>query len=260
MIEAFRFFLDVVVSLYFSMVRRSVRTDEIVRHRYPRGYDFSMRRFSMDSLVVNELIVFSEYDRFLPPLKANDWIVDVGAHIGVFGVHMAKTHPGVRIVCLEPNPDTYALLEKNIHANGLTGQVYPVNKGVAGASGKRDLYLDPTNTGGNSLTPNDYTTTSIRVPVTTIADVLRAHKIERIALLKMDCEGAEYEILQNTPDHILKNTNMIIMEYHTGGSIDELRSRLERVGFKTELTHGMKHPLLQKITYIPLLVAKRSKN
>lgn len=144
--------------------------------------------------------------------QPGDVILDIGAHVGIVSCYLARRWPDVRIYAFEPAPANYARLVRNIAANGLTS-VHALNLAVTGDG--RDLMLagDPwVNTGSYSAYkgPQPINATAHS---TTLANIIRMHKIDRIALLKIDCEGAEYEILRSLNGHIL-DIDTLIMEVH----------------------------------------------
>ena len=61
------------------------------------------------------------------------------------------------------------------------------------------------------------------VPSTTLPEIMNAHGIDRIDLLKMDCEGAEYEVLYATSPEQLQRISRLRMEYH---NLDGLRQHV----------------------------------
>jgi len=125
-----------------------------------------------------------------------DVVLDVGAHVGVISIYLARTHPDIRIIAYEPMPDNFARLQRNLQSNGVT-TVEAVNMAVTGTGGRVELARAEGNSGGHSA----YTHANgngVGVPSRTLAQVLEAHGVERVALLKIDCEGAEYEILTSS--------------------------------------------------------------
>jgi FkbM family methyltransferase len=143
---------------------------------------------------------------------AGDVILDIGAHVGVVACYLAKKWSNVWVYAFEPVAANYARLMRNLAANGIKN-VTAYNAAVT-ADG-RDLTLSGdagANTGGYSAFsaggPN--TAHAASCP----ADGLFADLgIDHVALLKLDCEGAEYEILRSLNGHILDIDNLI-MEVH----------------------------------------------
>jgi len=154
------------------------------------------------------------------PLQAGDTVVDAGAQIGLVSIYLAKRYPGITIYAFEPVPDNYARLVRNLDANGVTN-VVAINKALSGDGRLLTLYGDiHTNSGGISayLTPapssngnGHYEAQSLR-----LLDFLSERGVERLKLLKMDTEGAEYEIL--TPD-VLARTEYLVGELHTNARL-----------------------------------------
>ncbi|MCH6580602.1 MAG: FkbM family methyltransferase [Nitrospinae bacterium] len=77
----------------------------------------------------------------------------------------------------------------------------------------------------------------IRVNRVTLEDIFETYGLERYDFLKMDCEGAEYDIFYNCPDGILARIDQIAMEVHHGAEPGRNTDALERFfndkGFKT---------------------------
>src|SRR5262249_53572562 len=60
-------------------------------------------------------------------------------------------------------------------------------------------------------------TSTVRVPCISLEQILSANCLDRVDLLKVDCEGAEYDILYGSPPHIFDKIAEIRMEYHELG-------------------------------------------
>ena len=72
------------------------------------------------------------------------------------------------------------------------------------------------------------------VEVVTLSDIINAHQIKKINLLKLDCEGAEFKIILNLNDDIIKKIEKITVEVHpkmANRSINELKEFLNKKGF-----------------------------
>ncbi len=108
-----------------------------------------------------------------------------------------------------------------------------MNAAVAERGGRRSFFVNGNATNGHSLCRQDKGATEVAVEAISLGDFIKAHKIRRVDLLKMDCEGAEYEIMLNCPKAVLGKITRIAMECHSvpGHSPDELRTLLEESGF-----------------------------
>ncbi len=139
--------------------------------------------------------------RFLKNLlKSGETAIDVGANIGTISICMSKAvGPTGRVISFEPDPVTYKAMVDNISLNKL-GNIVPVNVAVGKAGELRDFCRlkkssDMSHFLGSEkgyAGPSDM----IKVQCTTIDDLFEKRKLKRVALLKIDVEGAELEVLQ----------------------------------------------------------------
>lgn len=145
-------------------------------------------------------------------IKDHSIIIDIGANLGVFAIYAANQNPNAKILCYEPAKQNYNLLCQNIALNNMQKNIYPLNYGVAAKNGIRKL--------SKSISPMHKMTNSISnqnsedIYCITLDDIINDNNIKNIDLLKMNCEGAEYEIFYSLNDnmfHLIKN---IRMEYH----------------------------------------------
>ncbi len=72
------------------------------------------------------------------------------------------------------------------------------------------------------------------VEVITLATLWNRERLDRIDMLKLDIEGAEYELIEASPTEILRKINVIALEYHPNGSKSDLFRRLDEAGFWLE--------------------------
>jgi FkbM family methyltransferase len=203
-------------------------------------------RSAMDAWSVKETFLDAFYTRYGIPVE-NGWkVVDIGAGIGDFAVYAAWSRPQTVVLAFEPFPGSYRLLAKNLSANHLTNvEIFPM--AVWGSGG--DLLLDlssgePLQIASIASTNGDARSAKIAVPAVTLQSLVDQHQLDCIDLLKLDCEGAEYEILMKTPASILKKIERIIMEYHDLNETANhkvLSAFLESQGYRVRLTHNFVH-------------------
>lgn len=158
-----------------------------------------------------------------------DVVLDVGAHVGMVSMWLARRYPFLRILAFEPIPETYQRLVSNLHRNGIS-TVEAHN--VAVTSDGRDLDMvvwSELNSGGGtaSFSYRDESDEQHHriVPSTTLDDVFREHGLERVKLLKIDIEGGEHEVLHTTS--VLDRIEHVRGEFHEN-------SHLRRQGYSIE--------------------------
>jgi FkbM family methyltransferase len=121
-------------------------------------------------------------------------IVDAGANIGIETIRMRYFHPRARVLAIEPDAENYAVLRKNAEQDAELTEVLPY--GVWPTETGLKL-LPGTSNEGFSVRPAEPHETA-DVHAITMNAILESVGGE-IDVLKMDIEGAEYEVFgQNT--------------------------------------------------------------
>ena len=164
-------------------------------------------------------------------------VVDIGANIGSFSLFALARIPSGRVFAFEPEPKNFATLDANIRLNKMGDRCTVVNKGISGREETRTLYVTDVQSGTNSLFNQGKHVATAEIECITLADIFKQFRIERCDFLKIDCEGAEYEILMHTPAPLFRRIRKIVMEWHTvaGHTVDELESYLSSVGYTVQL-------------------------
>jgi len=175
----------------------------------------------------------------LPELSGLDKpaIIDIGGHIGAFALFALSKSPGADIYVYEPSQVNLDCLRATVKLNHAERQVHAFGTAVCATAGKRDLYMS-TNSATNSLFNAEAgTRSSAQVDCVTLEDILRSNNMASCDLLKLDCEGAEYEILMNTPSELFSKIHNIILEWHDvrGRHVRDLESFLQKCGYIVEL-------------------------
>lgn len=139
--------------------------------------------------------------------QENDFVVDIGANIGLFSIPLAKAYPFIKIVCFEPLSKNADILEHNISLNNIQNIVV-VRKGVSDQNKKALFQWNPFHN-GNAGSSNQLFSESQHEIIYAIENKLEYEEVElcsfdeemerlgisKIKLLKMDCEGGEYDIV-----------------------------------------------------------------
>jgi FkbM family methyltransferase len=144
-----------------------------------------------------------------------------------------------KVFAFEPLPDNYSLLKENVSLNK-ANNVIPLNFGICGKRSKRKLYLNEKNTGGHSIIKKEIN--SVDIKCVTLKNVFKEFGISYCDFMKIDCEGAEYEILMKTPKNILKRIGKISLEHHNFDpkhSVNDLKKHLFNSGFDVVVKENM---------------------
>ena len=140
-------------------------------------------------------------------LKSNDIqnIVDVGANLGIFSIAARLTFSNSEIHAYEPNNDNISHLKK--HAEEFLFKYY--EEAVSDEVGFKEIYLfSSKHDTAATINKNDQGV----VRLTNIETLINRFKKKKIDLLKLDCEGSEFDILQK--NNSFNDVRYITLEYH----------------------------------------------
>jgi FkbM family methyltransferase len=160
-------------------------------------------------------------------LKNGDVFVDGGANYGYFSLLAAAC--GAEVHSLEPTPRTYEILKKNAEGRN----IHPRKVALWNSAGTMEFndFGDHCD-GANSLLSDRPFKKISSYPVDTITlDSLNL----KSSFIKLDCEGAEYEILKGA-ERTLENKPILAVEIQeqawTDGTAKRMIEMLERKGYR----------------------------
>lgn len=188
---------------------------------------------AQDRDVVNEVIVNDSYfTRLRGNRGSGEFVVDIGAHIGCFAKLWHDKNPLSRIVCVEGCPENIPVLEKNVfHFAEIIqaactyepGEIHLLNSIKENGTATGGSIVIRGESDQNAVWPL-YWRDSRALRKITLESIMDSGGVDRIDVLKLDCEGSEFSILENTSS--LAKIGMIFGEFHDEARWDEMRSRL----------------------------------
>ncbi len=206
-----------------------------IRYKNIDGIKIRYRNKTTDEYIISEIFYSNEYPFDKLKINKNSNIIDIGAQIGCFALKISQIVKTGNIYCFEPMKWNYKLLKKNIKTNKLKN-VKSYKMGVS-SEDSEILYINFKNTGGHNIYTNK-ADLYFKIKTISLENFFIKENVNYLDLLKLDCEGAEYKILLNTPDNILKKINQIVLEYHNldnnNYNISNLKIFLVRTGFKVD--------------------------
>lgn len=239
---------NVVASGDYTILRSAV--DEFLKHHYKisindidrwygnrlccylttlQGLDFQFIDIEGSDLVnIVSAEINSNFEYYFDNLhfQPGDVIIDIGANIGMVSVLLAKKYPYLKIYSYEPVKVNYDNLVKNIEKNEIPeGTIIPERKAVTGDGKPVTMMFNPTNTGGSTISDvaklgyivkdEDKNIESI-----TLDQIFEKHNLKKVKMLKIDCEGAEYEVLKNCSVKNLKKIQYLRGEFHEDANVN----------------------------------------
>ncbi len=145
-----------------------------------------------------EICGHDEYKLKNIELNDGDVIVDIGANVGIVSIYLAKRFPNVKILAYEAHPHTYSNFLKNIEANNVKN-IIPHNLAVYSKDNETlNITLDTINTGSSSCFKNNEGQIAETISTISLDTIITDNNISSIRYLKIDCEGAEFDILEGS--------------------------------------------------------------
>ncbi len=234
-----------------------METETIERHT-PAGTKFSMlhRIGTNDGAIVEAILSEDEYHlESLRPLTG--WALDVGSHVGSVAIALAIDNPDLRIVAVEALPENVWSILNNIELAGVSDRVFVEGRAASDSRKAIDItynykwvgvgrtgemvderYLSQCRYVGNIFqTDGDHEQESdvVSVPGISLDTILRKYKIDRVTLLKIDCEGCEYAFFRSKA---IAKVDRIVGEYHDSREFTDLLALLDKTHIITQWTDG----------------------
>lgn len=179
-------------------------------------------------------------------LPSNPVVIDIGANAGFFNILLLSKIKSARIFAYEPLPSNTHFFDRVINENkALSGQVQLTQAAVTGTEKESiDLFME--DTADNQVVAsvfegfNKDNLKRTNVPCISLSKIVSTHQLKSIDLLKVDCEGSEYDILYNTPPAIVQLAKHIAIEVHDvdkqKNNFPALSNYLQSLGFRVSAT------------------------
>jgi FkbM family methyltransferase len=202
------------------------------------GIKLFCRKLSSDLLVLWQLYIRHELAPLIDLVGARQLpihtVFDIGSNIGLASIRLSQAFPQARIYAVEPAPDNFRLLQKNIAANNVPAVLLPT--GVWHKAAR--LYFDRSFRDGQdwSIALTDVPTGDLTdyVDAVSLNDIVAQHGVTAIDLLKIDIEGGERYIFNEAREGLefLAITRVIAIEVHDEYHIeDRIVAILREAGF-----------------------------
>jgi FkbM family methyltransferase len=231
----------------------------LLKFKVPK-YDYEFYcRINKDDFKIMTIHEDDIIKRFTP--KEGDIVVDIGAHIGLYTIISSKrVGTKGKVVAIEAHPGNFEMLNSNIKLNQLTN-VIPLNYAVHSKETKVKLYLPSGESGFtkyNTIMPNWINTQEkfVEVNANTLDYLLQLNQIrqEEVNWIKIDVEGAEFEVLKGATNVLSKSKDIaILMELHGPPHVykPKVEEFVDLYNFKIEFEksyeeNGSMHIIMQK--------------
>jgi FkbM family methyltransferase len=189
--------------------------------------------FILDEVFVQNTYNFSQNEKSI--------IIDIGANIGISCLYFSKLPNVLKVYAFEPVRVSFQQAKLNMSLNEVTNELVEIHNVGLGGEDKKDVFLFNRNVKGNTGVRGELSTSfkadSVEETQVIIKDAsVQLRKIiddnpNVKIIVKMDCEGGEYDIFDNIANSgILKEVDCLMMEWHDKGA-SEIEKHLKKNGF-----------------------------
>ncbi|MDT4927839.1 MAG: hypothetical protein QOF92_706 [Pseudonocardiales bacterium] len=177
------------------------------------------------------------FEWFLGPLLQRPiQVLDIGAHVGTFSCRLTQLHPQARVQAFEPSTTTAEFLRRNVEQNHVNDRVQVFESALAGSTGVAMFDDNGAGSGLNGLVAAGHST-GVGVEVHTIAfDDAVADAPAPVDVVKIDCEGGEYDLVLGSKPESWANVQRVVIEHHPvpGHAWPELRDYFAAAGLTVQ--------------------------
>lgn len=178
-------------------------------------------------------------------LKKGDTFIDIGAHIGLYSLFAAnrlRKIGGGQSLAFEPTPDSAKIIDKNAKLNNLNVELFQTALGKSNMD-QKPMYCDLDwgihDAGIRSLYSEGHIV--CYVDIVKFDNWIKQNPLKQIDIIKMDTEGAEFDIIEGMKDSLLRyKPRCIIMELKdselipAGKTRNDILTKMKSIGYKPE--------------------------
>ncbi|GAB3962355.1 hypothetical protein GCM10028805_63350 [Spirosoma harenae] len=243
------------INRYFRLAHHIANPGEYILHksdRHKRDLVFTTKpfpiRFQVSKnlyLLFKEIFMVDVYDidELVGTLPAKPVVIDIGANAGFFVIQLLSKIKEATIYAYEPVVPNVKTFEQTLEQNPqLKPSVHIFPKAVTGQQiDSLELFIesdDQSQVVASAIpTFHENNQQKITVPCITFTDIIQKNDLETIDLLKLDCEGSEYDIIYNTDPELIKRIDKMIVEVHDldddRNNIKAFDQHIQSLGYKT---------------------------
>lgn len=209
------------------------------------GLKIMLRPNSTDLMALTHVWLIGEYSKNDFSINETDVVIDVGAHIGLFSLFASQFSTKGKIFAFEPVKENFVILKSNVEINNFTNIKYE-NCAISKSTSKIILYQSNDESGHSKFIQTDK---PIKVDSKSLNDFFKENNVKTCNLLKLDCEGSEYEIIDSLDDEYFDIIEKMIIEYHLADSnpelLEKLKNKLKSHSYKISI-----EPLFKDIGFL----------
>jgi FkbM family methyltransferase len=223
-----RLFQSILLLVYRAAVVSGILSTAWGRAAFERAYMVYKNRFEATTV-----------DGLRSVVGSGDSVIDVGANIGFFTLRFGQwITDGAKVFALEPEPTNFSRLKRHISRAKLDDRVEALCVAVAESSGEVLLVVDPVHPGNHKLGE-----TGIPVQSISIDDLMAQYDWPRVALIKIDVQGAEQRVIAGSAETLRRFHPALFVEIDRDSSDGDLLQQIMDLGYHPYVLRKSAPPL-----------------
>jgi len=208
-------------------------------------------KFDNNLMIINynkKVLKFKHYesielDIFIQKLYSklsvkNKIVLDIGGNVGDSSL-LYSALGAKKIIMIEPQPKFFEYAKENLQLNNEFVNIELINAGLSNSKGYFSINYEDS---GKSFQFKEDQKNGVKIPKLTLEEILSNYNSSNF-VLKLDCEGCEYDVLLNSSDQILNKFDAILLEFHSG--FKNISYRLQNLGFSIKILNSKYTPKKQ---------------
>lgn len=181
---------------------------------------------SEELFILKEIFVDGVYNFHLNEISSKYIMIDIGMNVSYASCYFASHKNVSHVISFEPFTPTFKQAQKNISLNNLENRIDIRNYGLGGNDETVSIDYAPSFKGQMNMLGTDYIRSNITYTIKEKINIKKAfeplNQIEqenstKKFIMKIDCEGAEYDFIYDIPEALLQRCDLIMMEWHEKG-------------------------------------------
>jgi len=187
---------------------------------------FNFRTYTGDTDIFYEIFYKQVYALPAEVFNTATCIVDLGANTGIASLYFQSKAPGASIICVEPDKDNFAMLQRNLIPDNNDNSIKCLQAAISGEDRFLNFSSNPVKYNSRlGEGPDSYQVQAMSMP-----SLFKMYGLQKVDILKMDIEGAEHDVFSGNLD-CLNVVDHILIEIHQSSDVEPILTALRIHGF-----------------------------
>ncbi len=240
--------LVILKSNWFKIILNKFLYFPIKFIKLGNGILFKIEKNKIGKADISMLVEIWHYEFYNPPfmqINENDIVFDIGGNNGFFTIYAGVKAKNGKVFAFEPVKELAEKIRENIKLNKLNN-IFVENIAVSNKNTVEKFFISKKHNGCHSIYKRDEDDEEVQIQNMELEKYCFEKNISHIDFFKLDCEGAEYDIILNLSPEFVSRIKRISLEYHddiTNHRHEEITGFLRKNNFLVDCRGGYLYAL-----------------